>query len=136
MKKTIKPLALVLGCSAILIGSCKKDKTTDFRDSLVGSYACTTISGSSTPGGSTSDTVRDTIVVMTGSDSSISVNGGAFVFAGMVSSGLHFTGQVSNPISCTNLVVFSTSGASMYWENGCQTASTSSGSYTTGIKIH
>jgi hypothetical protein len=145
MENYIKHLSLVLAISIFLIGSCKKDKTAtvqavDFRDSLVGRYTCITINASGSPGGSSADTVKDTITVIKSSDSSILIGGAAFAFSdnsqGYIPPGLQFTGSVTNSVSCLSGASFPTNGSSIYWLNECYQASTSSSSVTTGNRIY
>ena len=145
MRNRVKLIVMLLAFLGIMIASCKKDNnntpapTVDFRDSLIGSYACMTTSSTGNPNGSTSDSARDTVVVSKSGDSAVIVNGTSFAFSDNTqanSGGYQFTGQVTNPISCQNMASFASSGASIYWVNECQTVSSSSSSITQGIKIH
>ena len=159
MKHKIKHILLLLGLTlALAMGSCKKDDVqstlpvsndiinntsvnhtthispsrSDFRDSLAGRYACTTINYSGTTMTYWSDTVRDTVKVALSSptDSALLINGNVFTY----SHGL-FNGYSNLPNS-HNFAHFDSSGHSIYWADGCQTVSTSSGFISQGYKIH
>ena len=122
----------------LCIGACKKETAKssayDMRDSLSGSYACVTIRYTYTPTASTSDTLRDTVVVAKSLsvDSAILVNGSTFSY----SSSYTYYGPNTNLSSCHNFASFDSLGSSIYWADGCQTVSTSSGFISQGSKIH
>ncbi len=132
---------LTLISSVIWMAGCRKNSTAQppsgpSMDTLAGSYACTTISSSSTPLGYTIDTVKDTVVVtISAGSSSVSINGTTFAQDTSAHTYFKFDGPVSNPVSCQNVATFPTNGATIYWLSECQQVSTGSSSATQGVKI-